>query len=88
MKVRLFSREYSILGHGNRKYVESLARFINDKAEEIGTKAKVVSTLDLVILTVLNITDELFQSNQVKDRTIRELEEKTARLTKAMDRAV
>jgi len=88
VKVRLFSREYSILGHGNRKYVENLARFINDKAEEIRIKAKVVSTLDLVILTMLNITDELFQSNQIKDRTIRELEEKTERLIKAIDRAV
>ena len=65
-----------------------MARFINDKAEEIRTKAKVVSTLDLVILTMLNITDELFQSNRIKDRTIRELEEKTERLIKAIDRAV
>jgi len=47
-----------------------------------------VSTLDLVILTMLNITDELFQSNQIKDRTIRELEEKTERVIKAIDRAV
>jgi hypothetical protein len=47
-----------------------------------------VSTLDLVILTMLNITDELFQSNRIKDRTIRELEEKTERLIKAIDRAV
>ena len=39
--------------------------------------ATVVSTLDLVILTLLNITDEMFQYKQVKEQTIRELEEKT-----------
>ena len=52
------------------------------------SRATVVSTLDLAILTLLNITDEMFQSKQVKEQTIRELEEKTDRLLKAIDRVV
>jgi len=86
--VQLFGREYSIRGHGNRKYVEDLASFINAKAEQIKTSAKVVSTLDLVILTLLNVTDEFFQCKKVKEQAIKELEEKTERLRKAIDRAV
>jgi cell division protein ZapA len=88
VKVRLFGREYSIRGHGNKKYIETLADFIKARADEIETRATVVSTLDLAILTLLNITDEMFQSRQVKEQTIRELEEKTERLLKAIDRVV
>ncbi len=88
VKVRLFGREYSIRGHGNKKYIETLADFINERADEIESRATVVSTLDLAILTLLNITDEMFQSKQVKEQTIRELEEKTERLLKAIDRVV
>jgi cell division protein ZapA (FtsZ GTPase activity inhibitor) len=86
--VRLFGREYRIKGHGNRKYVEELADFINGTADEIQRNTNVVSTLDLVVLTLLNITDELFRSRQAKDATLEELEEKTKRLIKAIDRGV
>lgn len=48
----------------------------------------VVSTLDLAILTLLNVTDEMFQDKQVRERTIKELEEKTERLLKALDRTI
>lgn len=88
VKVRLFGREYSIRGHGNRKYVQKLADFINERADEVQRHTKVVSTVDLVILTLLNITDEMFQYRQIKEQTIRELEEKADKLLKAIDRAV
>jgi cell division protein ZapA (FtsZ GTPase activity inhibitor) len=88
VKVRLFGREYSIRGHGNKKYVEMLAAFIMERADGIRQQATVVSTLDLVILTLLNVTDEMFQLKRVKDKTIKELEEKTDRLLKAIDRVV
>ncbi len=88
VKVRLFGREYSIRGHGNKKYIQTLADFIKERADEIQSRATVVSTLDLAILTLLNIADEMFQSKQVKEQTLRELEEKTDRLLKAIDRVV
>jgi cell division protein ZapA (FtsZ GTPase activity inhibitor) len=88
VRVRLFGREYSVKGHGNKKYVEKLAEFIQERAEAIQRNASVVSTLDLVILTLLNITDEMFQDKQVKEQTIRELEEKADSLLKTVDRVV
>jgi cell division protein ZapA (FtsZ GTPase activity inhibitor) len=88
VKVRLFARDYTIRGHGNRQYVQKLADFITERADAVRKQAKVVSTLDLVILTLLNITDEMFQSKVVKEKTIKELEEKTDRLLKAIDRVV
>jgi cell division protein ZapA (FtsZ GTPase activity inhibitor) len=88
VKVRLFGREYSIRGHGNKKYVQKLADFIMERAAAIQEQTTVVSTLDVVILTLLNITDEMFQSKRTKEKTIRELEEKTDRLLKTIDRGV
>lgn len=82
----MFGREYSIRGHGNRRYIQELADFIRDRAEAVQSNAKVVSTLDLVILTLLNITDEMFRDKQVREQTIKELEEKVDRLGRAVDR--
>jgi cell division protein ZapA (FtsZ GTPase activity inhibitor) len=86
--VRLFGREYHIRGHGNKQYVEDLAAFISQRADTIQRYGTVVSTIDLVILTLLNITDEMLQDKQAKEQTIKELEEKTDRLLKAIDQAV
>lgn len=85
--MRLFGREYHIRGHGNTQYIEELADFVRKRAETIQRYSTVVTTLDLVILTLLNITDEMFQDRQAREQTIKKLEEKTERLRKAIDRA-
>ncbi len=88
VRVRLFGREYSIRGHGDRQYVQELADFINGRADEIESRTSTVSTLDLVILTVLNVTDEMFRYKRVTDETIRQLEDKADGLLKTIDRVV
>ena len=88
VRVRLFGREYSIRGHGDKQYVQELADFINGRAEEIESRTSAVSTLDLVVLTVLNVTDEMFRYQRVTDETIRQLEDKADGLLKAIDRVV
>jgi cell division protein ZapA (FtsZ GTPase activity inhibitor) len=86
--IELFGREYSIRGHGDRNYLQALADFITDRAEAIREEGHVVSTLDVVILTLLTITDEMFQYKLLRERTLKELEEKTEKLRKIIDRAV
>jgi cell division protein ZapA (FtsZ GTPase activity inhibitor) len=88
LKIRLFGRDYSIKGHGNKQYVQDLADFITNRADAVRKQGALVSTFDVVILTLLNITDEMFQYKRVKEQTIRELEEKTQRLLEIIDRVV
>jgi cell division protein ZapA (FtsZ GTPase activity inhibitor) len=88
VKVRLFGREYNVRGHGAEKRVEDLAEFIKQRMVAVQQRAKVVTTIDLVVLTLLDITDEMFQYKQVKEQTIKELEEKTERLLKTIDRTI
>lgn len=79
--MRLFGRDYGIKGHGETKYVEMLADFINERAENIRKKATVLSTLDLAILTLLNITDEMFQERRLQERTKRDSKKRKSGLS-------
>jgi len=88
VKITLFGREYDIKGYGNSKEVQKIAAFITQRAEGIKRDFSVASTLDLVVLTLLNITNEMFQHKHAKEVTIKKLEEKTDRLLKAIDRIV
>ncbi len=77
VKVRIIGREYTIRGHGNKEYVEELADFINEKAEEIRQRARVVSTVDILALTLLNVADELVQLKKLEQKKSRAREEDT-----------
>lgn len=68
VRVRLLGREYGIKGHGDVHYIQRLADYINEKAESIKRKSGVSSTMDLAILTLLNITDEKFQESGLPER--------------------
>lgn len=88
VKVNLFGRDYSLRGHSDVRHVQELADFITARADEIRSNTSKVAPQDLVILTLLNITDEMFQHKNATEKTIRRLEEKTDRLLKAIDRVV
>ncbi len=75
-------------GQGDRAYIDSLVRFIEGRAAEIQANTRVVSTIDLVVLTLLNVADEMFRLRQSHEETIKALEEKTEKLLKAKDRSV
>jgi len=88
VKIDLFGHEYNITGYGNSKEVQRLTAFINQRAESIRKKTSAASTLDLLVLTLLNITDEMLQHKHAQEVTIKKLEEKTDRLLRAIERIV
>ena len=88
VRVVLFDREYAVRGHGNRKYIERLAEFIRNKADDIQKKTKVVSTLDIAILTLLNVTDELFEYKRAEEERSTSVEGKTRKPENQQSRAV
>lgn len=68
--------------------MRDLAGYISERAEEIGKNTAVISTLDIAVLTLLNITDELFQERLDRRVTDDELEESAREGEQATDRAV
>ena len=88
VKVRLFGREYSIRGHGNKRYIETLADFIKERADEIESQRDCGINTGFGNLDTVEHHRRDVPNKQVKEQTIRELEEKTERLLKAIDRVV
>ena len=59
MKVQIFGQVYSILGELEEKYVQKLAKCVDEKMHAIAEATGIVDTQKLAVLAALAIADEL-----------------------------
>ncbi len=58
MELDILRRRLHIKSDKSEEYIRKVESYINKKAEEVKEKTKAVSTLDLALLTVLNIAGD------------------------------
>ena len=88
VKVQIFGQSYSIQGELDGKYVQTLAKYVDDKMHEIADVTKTVDTLKVAVLAALAIADELH--NMQRDRGDHEelLREQAERCLTLVERAL
>lgn len=77
VEVNICNSQYTIKTDADEAYIQSIARYVNDKIEEIQEKTKSVSTLNVVILAALNTADELFRERDKHRRVIERIEDRS-----------
>ena len=58
--IKIMGQDIAVVSDKGDDHVESVVRYVNEKAEEIEKNSKDVSTLGIAIMVTLNITEELF----------------------------
>ena len=66
VKVDIMGHTYTIKGDASPEYIQELAEYINYKIEEIKAQNSSLTSVQAAILAALNITDEYFQTKNVK----------------------
>jgi len=84
-KVEIFGQEYKIKGVGNPQYIHKIAGYVDQKMREIAHSSGIMSQSRIAILAALNITDELYQEREEREKIQGELEGKAARLGELLD---
>ncbi len=84
-KVEIFGQEYKIKGVGNPQYIHKIAGYVDRKMREIAHSSGIMSQSRIAILAALNITDELCQEREEREKIEAELEGKAARLGELLD---
>jgi len=59
VKVQIFGQVYSIQGELDGKYVQKLAKYVDEKMHDIADVTKTVDTQKVAVLAALAIADEL-----------------------------
>ncbi|MHB1665382.1 MAG: cell division protein ZapA [bacterium] len=58
VELKILNQKYLINSDKTKKYLEELAAYINNKADEVSKKTKSADSLNIAVLTALNIADD------------------------------
>ena len=81
--ITVAGREYTILSEEGGEYVSRVAYDLNQKIAALNAENVGLSTVTLLALTALNLTDELFKAREALEASRQELEEIKEALHKA-----
>jgi cell division protein ZapA len=68
--VQIFGNVYQIKGDVKPEYLLEVARYVDEKMREIGTRQASASTTKLAILVALHIADELFGMRRAREELV------------------
>jgi len=85
--VEILGSEYVLRSQLDEAQLRRVAAYLDNKLNEILSTTNTSSTISLVILAALNITNELLRARDEQDRLLKEIEAKTERLLKTLEQA-
>ncbi len=85
VEIKVFGQTYTVKSDAEEGHIQEVARHVNEKMDEVLKKTRSVSTLNVAILTALNIADDLLKEKEKRITLIREIENKSKDLAEKID---
>ena len=83
--ITLLGQELSVLSDSGDDHVARVINYVSEKADEIAKNTNNFNTLNVAILTALNIADELIKTKAVEESRYNQLESRSERLIDLID---
>ena len=85
VEIKVFGQTYTVKTDAEEDYIQEVAKYVNEKMEEVLKKTKSVSSLNVAILTALNIADDLLREKEKRTALLREVKAKSKDLVEKID---
>jgi cell division protein ZapA len=85
VEIKVFGQAYTVKTDAEEGHIQEVARYVNEKMDEVLKKTRSVSTLNVAILTALNIADDLLKEKEGRVAILREIEAKSKDLVEKID---
>jgi len=85
VEIKVFGQTYTVKTDAEEDYIQEVAQYVNEKMDEVLKKTKSVSTLNVAILTALNIADDLLKEREKRIALLQEIEAKSKDLVEKID---
>ena len=84
-KIQIFGKTYNLKSSSGKVETEEVAVYVDSKMRELAKMSSKTPTLDLAVLTALNIAQELIELQKQTDANNQETEDKIGRLLLALE---
>jgi cell division protein ZapA len=85
VEVIILGQKYTIKGDAPEEYIRKLASYVDTKLKEVNSSIPNVMPVKALILTSLNLADELFRIKTEQEKLTRVIEDKTEVLASLFD---
>ena len=85
VEIKVFGQTYTVKTDADESHIQEVARHVNEKVDEVMKKTKSVSTLNVAILTALNIADDLLRERARRVALLKEVEVKSKDLVEKIE---
>ena len=83
--VRILGKDYALTGDEPEEYIHKIAFYADKKMREISRRNPRLSTALAAVLSVINVIDELFKTEEYIEELKKQLIEKDAEVDKCRD---
>ena len=83
--IKVFGQTYTVKTDTEEDHIQEVARYVNEKMDEVLKKTRSVSTMNVAILTALNIADDLLKEKERRIALLQEIETKSKDLAEKID---
>ena len=85
VEIKVLGQTYTVKTDSDENHIQEVARYVNEKIEEILRKTKSVSSLNVAILTALNIADDLLKEKEKRLALLKEVGMKSKDMVEKID---
>ena len=85
VEIKVFGQTYTVKTDAEEDHIHRVARYVNEKMDEVTRNTKSVSSLNVAILTALNIADDLIREKERRLALLSEVEQKSKDLTEKIN---
>jgi cell division protein ZapA len=85
VEIKVFGQTYTVKTDAGEDHIQEVARYVNEKMDDILKKTRSISTLNVAILTALNLADDLLKEKERRMDLLREIEMKSKDLAEKID---
>jgi cell division protein ZapA len=77
VEIKVFGQVYTVKTDADGNHIQRVAQYVNEKIDEVVKNTKSVSSLNVAILTALNIADDLIKERAKRLALLEEVEQKS-----------
>jgi cell division protein ZapA len=85
VEIKVFGQTYTVKTDAEEDHIQEVARYVNEKMDDVLKKTRSISTLNVAILTALNLADDLLKEKEKREDLLREIEMKSKDLAEKID---